>query len=65
MVHPDLDPVLKDRLRGIFFSLHRDPEAFEILNKLQIDRFGKGEDSMYDSVREMKRWVGNKEQCTT
>ena len=65
VVHPDLDPVLKDRLRGIFFSLHRDPEAFEILNKLQIDRFGKGEDSMYDSVREMKRWVGNKEQCTT
>ena len=64
-VHPDLDPALKERLRDIFMTLHRDPQAFEILNKLQIDRFGAGDDAMYDSVREMKHWLAERGNGTT
>ncbi len=63
VVHPDMDRVFKARLRSIFLSLHKDEKAAPILRQLQIDRFAAGEDSMYDTVREIseairKRKVG-------
>jgi phosphonate transport system substrate-binding protein len=54
VIHPDIDPHLKLRLREVFLSLDRDEEASSLLNQLGIDRFEEGEDAMYDSVREMQ-----------
>jgi len=57
VVHPGVDAVLKSRLRAIFLSLHEDPRAAVLLKELQIDRFETGADAMYDSVRQMERWI--------
>ncbi|MBI9019723.1 MAG: phosphate/phosphite/phosphonate ABC transporter substrate-binding protein [Verrucomicrobia bacterium] len=57
VVHPDLDGDLKHRLKILLLSLHKDPQAIPLLQSLQIDRFEEGEDSMYDSVREMYQWL--------
>ena len=57
VVHPAVDAGLKSLLRSTFFSLHADPKAIPLLQELQIDRFEAGEDSMYDSVRQMQRWI--------
>jgi len=54
VVHPALDPELKQRLREVFLHLHENPEARPLLAKLQIDRFVTGNDAMYASVREME-----------
>jgi phosphonate transport system substrate-binding protein len=57
VVHPALESDLKARLREIFLSLHEDPRAAPLLERLRIDRFEPGVDSDYDSVREMRRWT--------
>jgi len=57
VVHPRMDPRLKERLRALLLGLHRDPRAAPVLRTLQIDRFEAGTDSLYDSVREIRRWV--------
>ncbi len=56
VVHPNIDPELKQRLKQLFFTLHKDEQAQPILRQLQIDRFEEGEDSMYDTVRVMEEW---------
>jgi phosphonate transport system substrate-binding protein len=57
VVHPNLDPAVKKQLTSIFLSLHQDPRAVPLLNKIQVDRFVEGNDAMYDTVREMSRWL--------
>jgi phosphonate transport system substrate-binding protein len=57
VVHPGLDPATKSQLKEILLSLHRDEQAARLLAKIQIDRFVAGNDAMYDTVREMSRWV--------
>ncbi len=55
VVHPDLEPRMKQRLREVLLSLHKDEEAAILLRKLKIDRFEAGDDEMYDSIRVMLR----------
>lgn len=62
VVHPDLDSELKQRLKIAFLSIHEDMEAVPLLHQLQIDRFAEGDDSMYDTVREMRRWLDQVDQ---
>jgi len=57
VIHPATDAQLKSRLRAVLFVLHDDPKAAPLLKELQIDRFEAGEDAMYDSVRQMERWI--------
>jgi len=62
VVHPDLNPELKQRLKEVFIFLHEDKEAARLLRFLQIDRFEEGDDTTYDSVRKMQEWLAqNKE----
>ncbi|MBW6517171.1 MAG: phosphate/phosphite/phosphonate ABC transporter substrate-binding protein [ANME-2 cluster archaeon] len=53
VVHPDTDPELKNELKNIFLTMHKDPKGAEILEHINIDRFVEIEDSEYDSVRNM------------
>ncbi len=62
VVHPDTDPKLKQQLAEILLSMHEDPEGLQILKNLNIEYFIKVEDSLYDSVREMVRWLEEQEQ---
>jgi phosphonate transport system substrate-binding protein len=47
-------PELKERIRKLLFSMHRDPEGQQILNELMIDRFIAPKEKWYDTIREMQ-----------
>lgn len=57
VVHPDIDSTLKAKIRGILLNMHKDEEGRKILAEIHIDRFIVPNDSDYDSVREMMRWL--------
>ncbi|MDM8554673.1 phosphate/phosphite/phosphonate ABC transporter substrate-binding protein [Desulfococcaceae bacterium HSG7] len=61
VVHPDLKPSLKNRLRVIFMTLHQDEGAWKFMQKLHISRFEKGDDALYDTVREMQNQLKKNE----
>ncbi len=56
VVHPKLDRDSKNRLRATFLSLHKQPEAVRLLERLHIKRFDEEDDTAYDSVRAMESW---------
>jgi phosphonate transport system substrate-binding protein len=60
VVHPALDPELKQKLREILLHLHEDPQARPLLANIQIERFTAGNDAMYDSVRQMQHELKGK-----
>src|SRR6185369_5089495 len=60
VVNPALDPETKKRLKEILLTLHEDRKASALLAKIQIDRFVEGDDRMYDTVRDMSRWLEKK-----
>ena len=62
VVHPELDQKLKEVLREIFLNAHNDEKGKEILQNMMIDRFTLIDDSAYDSIREMKEWIAEKEK---
>jgi phosphonate transport system substrate-binding protein len=45
---------LKNRIRQVLFSMHRDPGGQNILNELMIDRFTSTQDAWYDSIRNIE-----------
>jgi phosphonate transport system substrate-binding protein len=46
---------LQDRIRQLFFSMHRDPVGKKILDELMIDRFIEPHEDWYDSIVRMKQ----------
>ena len=56
VVHPATPPSLKAELKRVLLSIHRDPTAESLLSKVRIERFEEGNDSLYDTVREMQSW---------
>ena len=59
VVRPGLDPALKQRLREVLLEMDRDAAGREILSALLIDRFIVPDDSIYDSVRDMRELVAS------
>ena len=57
VVHPNLSNDVKLGLKDIFLSLNKDPELQPLLQKLRIERFEAGQDSSYDTVRDMRDWI--------
>ena len=57
VVSPKIDAGLKKKLKNIFLSIHKYPQAKTILDNLQIDRFIEGNDDDYDTVREMQNFI--------
>lgn len=51
VVHPKMDPILKQRTLNIFINMHKTPGGKKVLTKLGIDRFVLPDDKLYDSVR--------------
>ena len=56
-----LAPDLKDRIRQVLFSMHRDPRGQKILNELMIDRFTPTRDEWYDSIRNIELKIASLE----
>lgn len=57
VVNPHLAPQLKAELRRAFLEMDQDPLGKEILRHLMVDRFVVPDDSIYDSVREMRSYL--------
>jgi len=57
VVHPALDAELKEKLRTILLTAHTKPKGKELLDKMMTERFVPIDDSAYDSIRDMKKWV--------
>ena len=57
VVNPHLAEQTKADLRRVFLEMSDDPEGREILKRIEIDRFVVPEDSLYDSVREMRAYL--------
>jgi phosphonate transport system substrate-binding protein len=53
---------LKNRIRQVLFSMHRDPEGQKILNELMIDRFTPPRDEWYDSIRNIELKIASMEK---
>jgi phosphonate transport system substrate-binding protein len=49
----DIDPGLERDLRQAFYGMHEDPGGRRLLKKLNLDRFARADDKLYDSIREM------------
>lgn len=60
VVPSGLNAETKQNLKHILLTLHEDKKGAELMGKLQIDRFVEGNDGMYDTVREMTRWIEQK-----
>ncbi len=62
VVHPDLNPEMKEKLKDVFLHLHEDEDGARLLRFLQIDRFEEGEDAIYNSVRRMQEWLSKSKE---
>lgn len=58
VVRPGLEPAIKAKLRHILLNAHQSPEGKIILDKMLIERFVPLDDKAYDSVRNIKEWIG-------
>ncbi|MFQ5867370.1 MAG: phosphate/phosphite/phosphonate ABC transporter substrate-binding protein [bacterium] len=57
VVPKGLDPDIKKKLYQIFTNLDKQTKGKEILKKIMIDKFIRGDDQMYDSIRSMRNLV--------
>jgi len=57
VVRKGLSAPLKKELRALLLNAHQDKEGRELLSKMMIDRFVLIDDSAYDTIREMKKWI--------
>jgi phosphonate transport system substrate-binding protein len=53
----ELSPKTTNKLKQVLLNVHKDDRGKKILKGMMIDRFVEGDNSAYDSVREMKAWV--------
>jgi phosphonate transport system substrate-binding protein len=57
VVRAGLDPEIKAKLREILFGVHEDEKGREILRGMMVQKFVPGNDSDYDTIRQMKAWI--------
>jgi phosphonate transport system substrate-binding protein len=55
-IRAGLDPALVEQLRQAFLSAHQNERGKALLARMMIEKFVTAEDSLYDSIREMKRF---------
>ncbi len=61
VIRKGLNPEIKEKLRTILLTVHKDSKGREILKGMMVERFVRIEDSSYDSIREMKQWLSDRE----
>jgi len=65
VVRRGLEPELKEKIKQVFLNAHEDEKGKQILKRMMIDKFVVIDDSAYNTVREMKKWIstqGDKEK---
>lgn len=62
VVRPGLPTKKKQQLREILLGMHQDPAGKQILAAMDIKRFIIGEDSAYDSIRNMRQFIKQQDE---
>lgn len=62
VVHPAMDPVLKEKLRTVLLNAHTKPKGKELLDKMMTEQYVPIADSAYDSIRAMKKWITRQQE---
>lgn len=57
VIRKDINGRLKERIRTAFVEMDKDPRGREILKAMMIRRFVAVPDSLFNSIREMRRFV--------
>ena len=57
VVRPDLPKEVRDRLQTVLLEMHSDPEGQNILEGMAIKRFVSANDSAYDGIRAIERFI--------
>ncbi|HWR72815.1 MAG TPA: phosphate/phosphite/phosphonate ABC transporter substrate-binding protein [Nitrospirota bacterium] len=57
VVTKDVNPVLRDRIRDAFLTMHKSEKGKVILDAMMIDGFVRIADTAYDPIRKMERVV--------
>ena len=57
VVRPGLDPKLKLRLKEILISMSSEEDGREILRGMMIERFVPGDDTNYNTIRTINKWL--------
>ena len=57
VVRPGLDPKLKLRIKEILISMSSEEEGREILRGMMIERFVPGDDTNYNTIRTINKWL--------
>jgi phosphate/phosphite/phosphonate ABC transporter binding protein len=57
VVPRDIDPVLREKVKDAFLTMHGTPRGKAILQAMRIDGFIEVPDSNYDTIREMTRAI--------
>jgi phosphonate transport system substrate-binding protein len=52
-----LIPELREHIRRLLLTMHKDPAGEKILNELMIDQFTQARDVWYDSIRQMDQKI--------
>ena len=55
VVSRDSPKELKQRIRQLLYSMHRDPDGQKVLDELMIDRFVSPNEELYDTIRQMEK----------
>lgn len=63
VVSPKLDAKTKEKLRTTLLSAHKDDAAKPILEGMVVDKFVIGDDSAYDSIREVVQRVAEQRRA--
>lgn len=59
VVRANFPPKLKSRIRSALVDMEKDPEGKKILRELHLDGFVAGNDTLFDSVRVMYRFMNS------
>jgi len=62
VVRPGLSPKLKKQIKDILLNAHKDEAGRQILRKMMIDKFVVIDDSAYNTIRDMQKWVSKQER---
>jgi phosphonate transport system substrate-binding protein len=57
VVRPGMDPELKATLQAALLGAHEDPVGRALLDRMHIEKFVAIDDSAYDSIRDINKWI--------
>lgn len=62
VVRPGMDPELKATLQAALLGAHEDPVGRGLLEKMHMEKFVVIDDSAYDSIRDINKWIEAQKQ---